>query len=273
MVRRSAFVGGSRALRSVTMVACLAAIVVALADCGGDGDGVQAGDAGTTVAGPATTDTSTPPYAPEIDPAEFTTAIDNPWLPLRPGTVWVYEGRGEAEGERIVVEVTSETRVVMGVECVVVRDTVSEDGEVVEDTFDWFAQDAEGNVWYFGEDTKDYEDGEVVSTEGAWEAGVDGAQPGIVMPGIPKVGDAYRQEYLAGEAEDMGEILSLDERAVVPFGTFDPVLQTKDFTPLEPGVVEHKFYAEGIGLVLEVKVEGGEERVELVEHNGKEQAT
>jgi len=204
-------------------------------------------------------------YAPRIEPASFTTDIDNPFLPLKAGTRWVYEGETEDGLERIVVEVTSKTRTVMGVEAVIVRDTVTLDGEVIEDTSDWFAQDDEGNVWYFGEETTEYEDGEAVTTEGSWEAGVDGAQPGIVMMASPDVGDRYRQEYYRGEAEDMAEVLSLDKEASVPFGRFDNVLVTKDFTPLEPDVVEHKYYVRGIGVVLEVAVKGGSDRVELVE--------
>jgi hypothetical protein len=208
-------------------------------------------------------------YAPRIDPAEFTTDIDNPFLPLRPGNRWVYEGRGDGgEVERTVVEVTRDTRRVMGVTWVVVRDTVSGPDGVIEDTFDWVAQDAEGDVWYFGEDTKEYEDGKVVGTAGAWEAGKDGAQPGIVMKARPRVGDKYRQEFYKGEAEDRGEVLSLDETATVPFGSFDRLLKTKDDTPLEPDVVENKYYARGVGPILEVTVKGGSERNELVEFVG-----
>jgi hypothetical protein len=218
------------------------------------------------------TSASPPPesdsYQPEIDPAEFTIEIDNPFLPLPVGSRRVYEAETEDGLERIVVEVTSETREVMGVDTVVVRDTVTLEDELIEDTYDWFAQDAEGNVWYFGEESTDFENGEPVSTEGSWEAGVDGAQPGIVMPAEPEVGVEYRQEYYLGEAEDMGEVLSLDEQVEVAIGSFDGVLQTKDWTPLEPDVVENKYYARGIGVVLELLVEGGEERVELVEMMG-----
>lgn len=204
-------------------------------------------------------------YAPVIDPSRFTTEIDNAYLPLRPGTKWEYSGTGgDGEVERTVVEVTRDARMVMGVTCVVVRDEVTVDGHLVELTYDWFAQDAEGNVWYFGEDTAEYEQGRIVNHDGAWEAGVDGAQPGIVMPAGPRVGDSYRQEYYAGEAEDHGEVVRLDERVAVPFGTFDNVLMTRDFTPLEPGVVEHKFYARGVGLVREMKAEGGAGRSDLV---------
>ena len=207
-------------------------------------------------------------YAPAIDPAEFSTDIDHPLFPLAPGTRWVYEGETDEGFERIVVEVTGETREVMGVETVVVRDTASIDGEVVEDTYDWFAQDAAGNVWYFGEDTHEIEDGAPINSDGSWEAGVDGAQPGIVMPAAPQVGDEYRQEFYEGEAEDEAEVLEVDEHVEVPFGSFDGVLVTRDITPLEPDVEEHKYYAPGVGLVLEVGISGGSGRIELVEMTG-----
>jgi hypothetical protein len=128
----------------------------------------------------------------------------------------------------------------------------------------WYAQDAEGNIWYLGEDTTEYEDGELKDTEGSWEAGVDGAQPGILLPADPKVGMTYRQEYYEGEAEDAAEVLSLDETANVPYGDFDHVLMTRDFTPLTPDLVEQKFYARGVGLVLAVTVSGGSDREELL---------
>jgi hypothetical protein len=202
----------------------------------------------------------------ELDPADFTTRIDNPYWPMRPGSRWVYR-ETDAEGgeQRVVVTVTNRTRTIMGIEARVVHDVVAEDGEVVEDTFDWYAQDADGSIWYLGEDTKEYEEGELVGTEGSWEAGVDGAQPGILLPAHPDVGMAYRQEYLEGEAEDAARVLSLDEQVRVPFGAYEDVLQTEDTTPLEPGLREHKFYAEGVGPVLAVTVSGGSSREELVE--------
>lgn len=220
---------------------------------------VAAGTAGCAAPSGAT------PYSVTIDPADFVSAIDNPFLPLTPGMKWVYEGVSADGQERIEVSVTRETRQVMGITCVVVHDVVTIDGEVVEDTFDWYAQDLEGNVWYFGEDTREYENGVVVSTQGSWEAGVDGALPGIVMDADPRPGEAYRQEYYAGEAEDMAEVISLSETASVPYGSFDNVLMTRDWTPLEPVIAEQKYYASGVGLVLEVVVEGGSGRVELIE--------
>ncbi|MGH8973970.1 MAG: hypothetical protein ACRD0C_12305 [Acidimicrobiia bacterium] len=205
-------------------------------------------------------------YAPQIDPADFTTEITNPLFPLRPGTRWVYEGPDEAgDIEHKEVEVTAETRQVMGVDCVIVHDQVSMDGELVEDTWDWYAQDKDGNVWYFGEDTSEYEGGKRVSTDGSWEAGKEGAYPGIVMEADPKVGDQYRQEYYEGEAEDMAEVLSVDEHVTVPQGSHDGVLKTKDWNPLEPGITEHKYYAPGVGTVFEEVVEGESGHLELLE--------
>lgn len=206
-----------------------------------------------------------PALADMPDAAEFTTTIDNPFMPWIPGTVFTYEGGGET----IVVEVTDQTRDVLGVTTVVVHDTVSENGEVVEDTYDWYAQDADGNVWYFGEDSKEMSGGEVTSTEGSWEAGVDGALPGIAMEADPQVGDYYYQEFYEGHAEDTGEVLAVDEHVEVPYGAFDGCLRTEDVNPLDTSVVEHKFYAAGVGFVLETGVEGSDQRVELVSVESK----
>jgi hypothetical protein len=194
-------------------------------------------------------------YAPAIDPAAFTTEIDNPYLPFVVGTTMTYEGGGEQD----VVTVTPITREVMGVTVLAVRDKVYEDGELIEDTEDWFAQDAAGNVWYFGEETAECEGGKAKNAEGAWTGGVDGAQPGIVMLAEPRVGDAYRQEFYAGVAEDMGRVIKLGDTVTVPTGTYDGVLVTEDFTPLEPDVLENKAYAPGIGLVQEGPAEQPDE--------------
>src|SRR5215213_6017581 len=184
-------------------------------------------------------------YAPHIDPNDFTTTIDNEYFPMKPGTTFVYQGGTQHDQ----MTVTHSTKKVMGVECVVVDDRAWEDGKLVEKTYDWFAQDNKGNVWYFGEDTKEYENGKVVSTKGSWEGGVDGAKPGIIMQANPKMGQSYHQEYYGGEAEDMAKVVSLNVSAMVPYGSFDHVLVTKEFTPLEPGYVEHKYYAPGVGQV------------------------
>ena len=204
-----------------------------------------------------------PPEGPH-NPARFTTTIDNPYLPFVPGTRMVYRERGEDGPGRVVVKVTRRTKVVQGVTTVVVRDRAYSGGELVEDTRDWYAQDRRGNVWYFGENTKEYENGRVVSTAGSWKAGRDGARAGIVMLAHPRVGDRYYQEYAPGEAEDQGKVLRLDAERTVPHGTFDHLLVTRDFTALEPDVVERKFYAKGIGPILEKIVRGGRERLVLV---------
>jgi predicted small lipoprotein YifL len=204
----------------------------------------------------------------ELDPADFSTTIDNPYWPMRPGSKWVYrETDGKGGEQRVEVTVTSETKMIAGIEARVVHDIVTEDGEPVEDTLDWYAQDADGNIWYLGEDTKEYENGKVKSTAGSWQAGVDGAQGGVIVPADPKPGLTYREEYYAGEAEDTAQVLSVDERAQVPFGRFEHVLLTKNYTPLEPNLVEHKFYAKGVGPVLALTVSGGSDREELVSYS------
>ncbi|MBI5500388.1 MAG: hypothetical protein HY907_09105 [Deltaproteobacteria bacterium] len=198
-------------------------------------------------------------YQPVIDPANFVAVVDNPLYPLVPGTTYTYE----AGDETIVVAVTNETKLVQGVTCIVVRDTVTVAGEVTEDTFDWYAQDRDGNVWYMGEDTKEYEDGVVVSTEGSWQAGVDGAKAGIIMKASPAVGDSYRQEYLPCEAEDEAEVIATDEPVTVPAGSYLHCLRTHDSTRLEPALNEDKYYCPGIGVALEINLNTGG-RLELV---------
>ena len=201
---------------------------------------------------------------PDPDPQDFVQRIDNPYLPLVPGSVWTYTTSSPEGDETDVVTVTDRTKVVDGVTTTVVHDVAKdESGAVIEDTYDWYAQDTAGNVWYFGEATTAY-DGKKPSTEGSWEAGVDGAQAGLAMPATPRVGDGYAQEYSKGVAEDHGEILAVDATASIPYGTYDKVVQTEDTTPLEPDLVEQKYYAPGVGVVMEKTVAGGEELVELV---------
>ncbi len=201
-----------------------------------------------------------------LDPADFTTKIDNPYWPMKPGNRWVYrETDPEGTVLRVVVRVTDQTKkIANGIVARVVRDTVTEDGVLVEDTWDWYAQDKAGNIWYLGELTKEYENGKLVSTGGSFEAGVDGAQPGIAIPANPKVGLAYRQEYYKGEAEDKASIFSLSEQAEVPFGHFKDVVMTRDLNPLKPKILEYKFFARGVGPVLVIGVSGGSDREELV---------
>jgi hypothetical protein len=202
----------------------------------------------------------------KADCGDFTTQIDNPYWPMAPGSRWVYrEIDTKGNEQKVVVTVTNRTKTVAaGITGRVVRDVVTEDGQPVEITDDWYAQDECGNVWYLGEDTTEYENGKPISKAGSWEAGVDGAQAGIIMQAKPRVGLQYRQEYYAGEAEDMAKILSLDEQAEAPFGHFTNVLLTKDFTPLQPKVLEYKLYAKGVGPVLVMGVSGGSDREELV---------
>ena len=205
----------------------------------------------------------------KLKPGEFTPDIDHPFLPLKPRTRWVYREIDEEGAElRVVVTATTQTKMIAnGVRARVVRDTVYEDGELIEDTFDWFAQDADGNVWYLGEDTAEFSDGKLTTREGSFEAGVDGAMAGILLPARPRPGMAYRQEYYKGHAEDNGEVLSTNEMAQVPFGRFRNALLTKDTNTLEPNVLEYKLYARGVGLVLTLGVSGGAGREELLELN------
>ncbi len=203
-------------------------------------------------------------YRPVIDPANFGSTIDNPYFPLKPGTTFVYEGVKDGDSQRDEVVVTDRTKVVLGIPCVVVEDTSTHDGTLLEKTEDWYTQDAEGNVWYFGEDTAEYENGKVASTEGSWQAGVDGAQPGIVMPAHPNVTDSFRQEYYPGQAEDTFWIVSLAQSVTVPFGHFDDALLSLEFTRLEPKVIDEKEYVRGVGLVRESAAAGPKEVAELV---------
>ena len=254
----------------------LAALGLAVGAAGG---AAACGDDDTTTATTATTATTTASaaepvidpgdggtYQPQLDPADFVAVIDNPYLPFKVGSRWVYESSGEDEVERIEVTVLPDRKEILGIQATVVRDTVTIDGVLVEDTLDWFAQDRAGNVWYLGESVKNYEDGELVDTEGSFEAGADGAFPGIVMLAQPSPGDAYRQEYYPGEAEDLGEVLRVGQRTTVPAGEFTDVVVTRDWNPLEPEVIEEKHYAPGVGLVYEEHVAGGPGEASLVEY-------
>ena len=204
------------------------------------------------------------PPIPVFDPAGFTTQVDNPYFPLRPGTVRIYQARTGKATIVDTVTVTRETRTILGVNAVVVRDRTYRDSVLVEDTQDWYAQDRKGNVWYLGEDTREYRAGKAVSTAGSWEAGRDSAHAGIIMPAIPEIGMEYRQEYCRGVAEDMARVINLDAKATVLNETFTVCLETEDWSPLERGVREKKVYAPGLGLVLERTVAGGDEWMKLV---------
>jgi hypothetical protein len=243
--------------RAERALALAAAGALTLTACGG-------GSAGNS---------STPSALPQgdekvdLDPADFTVDITNRWWPMEVGDRWVYEeSDGQGGVQQVEVTVLDETKeVAMGIEARVVHDQVTQDGALVEDTMDWYAQDADGNIWYLGEQTAEYENGQVTTTEGSWEAGVDGAQPGIAVPADPEPGTGYRQEYLADEAEDEGFVLSTDEQVQVPTGIYTGVLMTRDTTRLEPDLVELKFYAEGIGPVMTVAISGESGREVLTE--------
>jgi len=201
-----------------------------------------------------------------LDPTSFSTKIDNRYWPMKPGMRWVYrETNPDGANRRVIVTVTNRTKkLANGVTARVVRDTVTENGKLVEDTVDLYAQDRDGNVWYLGEDTKEYENGKFTSAAGSFEAGVDGAQAGIAMPAHPKPGLRYRQEYYAGQAEDRAEIVAVGQQAQAPAGHFKGVVMTRDLNPLEPTHVEYKFYAPGVGPVLAIGVSGSSDREELM---------
>lgn len=208
-------------------------------------------------------------YDPDLDGDDFTPDITNHYFPLVPGRTLVYEVQTDEGLERIEVTTMNETIEIAGVTCRVVRDLVTVDGEVKEDTTDWYAQDEDGNVWYMGEIALNYEDGFLDNIDGSWRAEVDEAKPGIRMLAAPLKGAAYRQEFLVNEAEDYGEVLATDVTVFVPkFGRFKYCLQTLDATPLEPDHIEHKFYAPGIGLVMETKPGSNEVLylVDIIDH-------
>jgi len=242
----------ARKASPILMGAALALVVVA--GCGAPSGGGEA---------KGRTEKAQKAYEPRIESADFTSRIDNKYFPLKPGTTFVYKGEFHGTAERDVMAVTHDTKRVMGVECLVASDRVTEGGELVEQTYDWYAQDKEGNVWYFGEDVTEYKNGKVTGHEGSWESGVDGARPGIAMKADPRVGQTYRQEYSKGVAEDKARVVSLNGSVEVPYGKYDRVLVTKEFTPLEPGVVERQYYVAGVGNIVEATVKGQPERIEL----------
>jgi hypothetical protein len=249
--------------RILLLDAIVAASMVLAVACGASSGSTSSGDEGSSKSVQGNTARAT--YSPNIDPAKFTTSVDNEYFPLKPGTTYIYKGKTADSTEGDTVAVTSDTKNIMGVECVVVNDKVTEDSKLTEQTYDWYAQDKKGNVWYFGEDSREIKNGKTASTEGSWQAGKDGAEPGIIMPANSKVGKTYRQEYYKGEAEDMARALKLDASAKVPYGSFEKVLVTDEWTPLEPNIAEHKYYATGVGNIKEVAVKGPPETLVLVD--------
>jgi hypothetical protein len=200
-----------------------------------------------------------------FDPRNFVRGVDNPYFPLPPGKIFTYKSVSRGGEELNPVEVTRTNKTILGVAITVVHDQVFiGDGSLAEDTFDWYAQDRQGNVWYFGEDTKQYDHGVLVTAVGSWEAGKNGAKAGIIMLAHPQIGDIYKQEDAPGVVADMAKVVSLTETASVPYGDFTNCLETTEWTPLEPGDRSHKFYAPGLGNVLEVSTRQGGERVELI---------
>jgi hypothetical protein len=197
-------------------------------------------------------------------PGEFVSRIDNKYFPLRPGTTFLFGGTQEGKARRVSVFVTQKTRMILGIRATVVLDQVLVGGRPEERTFDWYAQDKHGNVWYLGEDSSDFVNGKWVRSDGSWQAGVKGAKAGIVMKANPIVGSLYRQEYYAGHAEDMAKVLSRNASVTVPYGSFERALETSEWTPLERGVVEHKYYVKGVGNVRTIMVKGGSEEEHLV---------
>jgi hypothetical protein len=255
------------ARKPIAVVASVLAGALAVTGClsedgGGGGSGASAAQAESRL-----------PQGSEpvkLDPADFTTRIDNPYWPMSPGSRWVFsETDTKGTREKVVVEVTDRTKTIAnGIEARVIRDTATENGVPVEITDDWYAQDKQGNVWYLGEYVTNYENGKIVDHDGSFEAGVDGAQPGVVMPADPKPGVSYRQEYYKGEAEDRGAVITVgQERVNVPHGFFNKdVLMTRDIVPLEPKVQELKFYAPGVGPVLSIHTDNPGGRSELVSY-------
>ncbi len=201
-------------------------------------------------------------YKASFHPSDFTPHITNKYFTLIPGTTYVYQG---TEGERIEVFVTNQTRAVMGIITRVVWDREWKNNELVEDTPDWFAQDKDGNVWYFGEDTKELENGIVVTTKGSWEAGIAGALPGIIMKGNPKVGDIYRQEYFKGEAEDIAQVTALGVQLNTSLGFFSDCLETREWTPLEKGSFERKYYCPQVRTLVYEMDESSGDGAQLIE--------
>jgi hypothetical protein len=204
-------------------------------------------------------------YHPSIDPHDFAADVDNPWFPLTPGTTLVYSGEKGGAHARELVTTLARTKLIDGVRTRVVFDQLFLDGRLAERTYDYYAQDDDDNVWYFGEDTVALDDnGNLTDTEGSFRAGVDGAEPGVFMPAHPQIGRRFRQEWYAGQAEDQFRVVERNANVSVPFGSFHRALRTEETTDLEPGVVDDKFYVRHVGEVSEAAVQGGTERLELV---------
>ena len=253
----------SRSAAASTIALALLAVLAAHAGgCGSSGGGKSSSKtAASTSASSLAPIKGT--YSPSINPANFVATIDNRYFPLKPGTGFHFKGVRGTTPQTDDEIVTNQTRKILGVTCTVVRDTVSEHGTPIERTFDWYAQDKQGNVWYMGEDALELKHGRFVKASDSWESGVNGAKPGIIMPGNPRPGDAYRQEYYPpGQALDEAHVLG-SASVKVPYGSYKQALVTSEFSPLEPQT-EKKYYVAGLGEVAEQVVKGHHEQFQLV---------
>jgi hypothetical protein len=248
----------------------LALAAAALSGCGSSKPAASTPAPNATVAAPTTARPAAGSYNPHIDPARFTDQVTNPYNALAPGNVRITQGTKDGVPQTHTTTVAAQTKLIIGVRCRVVHDVVTSNGKLVEKADDWYAQDDKGNVWYFGEATADYEKGVVVSTKGSWEAGIDNAKPGIVMPANPKPGPAFYSEFRPGVAEDRAKVLSLHAHVKVPFGTYNDAAVLRDSNPLDPTLVSHKWYVKGVGLVKTTRVGSSHrEFAKLVRLNGR----
>jgi hypothetical protein len=245
-----------RSIQIAVSVAMALGVTAVLGACGSSSSTKSATANATPSIPLQKTAPSGPPYHPTINPADFTTHFTNHYWPLKPGATWTYEGLKDGLPEHVVIVVTHTPRSVFGVNCLTIVDTVTINGSLEEKTTDWYAQDKSGAVWYFGENSKDYKNGAVSSTQGTWEAGVDGALPGMIVQGAPAPGPTYRQEYRPGVAEDMARVLTTSAVQTVPAGTYHGVVETYDTDPLNPDKKETKFFAPGVGPVHTIRVGG-----------------
>ena len=266
-----ASMAASRLGQASAGMAALAVGALLVAGCGSSSNQGSASTTGSVTTASAPSASELAPaggtYSPMIDPANFVTTIDNRYFPLLPGTGFHYKGVAEngTTPQTDDMVVTHRTKLILGVPCTVVRDTVSSRGKPIEHTLDWYAQDKDGNVWYMGEDTRELQHGKFVKADDSWEAGVAGAEPGIIMPGDPQPGDAYRQEYYPRFALDQARVVGDGGSVSVPYGSYKSTLLTVETAPqLDPGVAERKWYVAGVGDIKEHTVSGNHEEIVLV---------
>jgi hypothetical protein len=256
--------------RAVALAIAVGLLAAVAAGCGSSGGDSSSSTTAASASAPTSASDLAPThgtYSPSIDPANFVKTIDNRYFPLKPGTTFLYKGVHEngktPQTDREVV--THHTKQVLGVTCTVINDTVSSFGKPIERTFDWYAQDKAGNVWYMGEDTREVQHGKFVKMSDSWEGGVNGAQPGIIMPGDPRPGDQYRQEFYPHYALDQARVLGKGGQVKVPYGSYKQTLLTVETAPqIDPGVAERKYYVAGVGDIKEHTVSGNHEQIKLV---------